>query len=340
MNYTVISDYSKIDKNQWQEFVSAHPEGNVFQTPGMYEVYRNSLNHEPLFVALLEKDEIIAFVLALIQKEYSGIIGRFTARSIIYGGPLFKEKDPKIVEPLLKEYLHRVKNSVIFTEIRNFSLQEDGLKNLYKKHGFIFQDHLNILLDLKTGTENLWKGVKASRRKGINKADKLGFVLKITDHLDSVDTFYELLTDLHKKIKIPYSDISLYKSFNEYLTPHLKWFILEYEGKPSLLLCAFHYNHILYTYAAGSRQDLDFVKLKPADWFYWEVIKWSAGHDIHVFDWMGAGKPDKEYGVRQFKLEFGGETVNLGRYLKIHNKLLFACGRYGLVLWKKFFASR
>ena len=32
----------------------------------------------------------------------------------------------------------------------------------------------------------------------------------------------------------------------------------------------------------------------------------------------GAGKPDKPYGVRDYKLKFGGQLVNWGRFEKVH----------------------
>jgi lipid II:glycine glycyltransferase (peptidoglycan interpeptide bridge formation enzyme) len=51
---------------------------------------------------------------------------------------------------------------------------------------------------------------------------------------------------------------------------------------------------------------------------------------------MGAGKPDDGgYGVRDFKLKFGGELVELGRYIHVCNRLLFAVGKYGVKIMKK-----
>jgi serine/alanine adding enzyme len=340
MSYTLISDFDKIDKSQWIGFISSHPDGNIFQTPEMFEVYRNSLKHEPVILALYENNEIQAIVLALIQKEYNGIIGRFTSRSTIYGGPLFRSNNPAIITALLEGYLKLVQSRVIFSEIRNFSVHDEETKKLFTRYGFTFENHLNILLDLKVGVDELWKGVASSRKKGIRKAGNQGFGVRVTNTLDSVEEFYDLLVELHKKIKVPFSDISLYRNFNKFLKGHMLWFILEYEGKPSYILCAFQYNKVLYTYSSGSRQDQDFLRMKPGDYFFWEVIKWAAENGIEVFDWMGAGKPDKEYGVRKFKLEYGGETINLGRYMKIHNQLLFTCGKYGLQMWKKFLAPR
>jgi lipid II:glycine glycyltransferase (peptidoglycan interpeptide bridge formation enzyme) len=43
-------------------------------------------------------------------------------------------------------------------------------------------------------------------------------------------------------------------------------------------------------------------------------------------DLMGAGRPDEQYGVRDFKAEFGGEMVEYGRYVYAHRSLMYKMG--------------
>jgi lipid II:glycine glycyltransferase (peptidoglycan interpeptide bridge formation enzyme) len=49
---------------------------------------------------------------------------------------------------------------------------------------------------------------------------------------------------------------------------------------------------------------------------------------------MGAGKPDELYGVRDFKMEFGGEQVEYGRFLYVRKSMLYAIGKLA-VKWLK-----
>jgi hypothetical protein len=42
----------------------------------------------------------------------------------------------------------------------------------------------------------------------------------------------------------------------------------------------------------------------------------------------------KEYGVREYKQEFGGELNEYGRFRKINNKFLFVVGGMGLRIKK------
>ena len=79
--------------------------GNIFQTPDMYGVYQNTKNYEPVFLAVVNNvDEIAGILLVVIQKEYSGVLGIFTARSIIHGGPLIKDDNLDVLDFILKEY--------------------------------------------------------------------------------------------------------------------------------------------------------------------------------------------------------------------------------------------
>lgn len=102
-DYSVINDVNNVDREKWAEFVFEHPHGNIFQTPEMYEVYENTKNYEPVFLAVVNnRDEIAGTLLAVIQKEYSGVLGNFSARSIIHGGPLIKDDDPGDVAEKIK----------------------------------------------------------------------------------------------------------------------------------------------------------------------------------------------------------------------------------------------
>jgi hypothetical protein len=49
---------------------------------------------------------------------------------------------------------------------------------------------------------------------------------------------------------------------------------------------------------------------------------------------MGAGKPDIPYGVRDFKMEFGGELVEHGRFLCVRKPLLYWIGELGVKILK------
>ena len=102
MSYKVITEYKNIDINKWSKFVENHPNGNVFQTPDMYEVYKNSKHWNPVVLVVEDGEKnIVGSLLAVIQKEHGGIVGKFSARSIIWGGPLINSNNFAILDILL-----------------------------------------------------------------------------------------------------------------------------------------------------------------------------------------------------------------------------------------------
>ena len=58
--------------------------------------------------------------------------------------------------------------------------------------------------------------------------------------------------------------------------------------------------------------------------------------NCHVYDFGGAGKPDEEYGVRDFKAKFGGNLVNFGRNVFVHNPMLLKLSRHGYEVYRRF----
>jgi lipid II:glycine glycyltransferase (peptidoglycan interpeptide bridge formation enzyme) len=64
-------------------------------------------------------------------------------------------------------------------------------------------------------------------------------------------------------------------------------------------------------------------------------MEWGHNNGYEKFDFGGAGKPDEEYGVRDYKLKFGGELVNWGRFQKVHKPFLMRVGKLGFKIWQK-----
>ncbi|MGK9369474.1 hypothetical protein ACSSWA_11290 [Melioribacter sp. Ez-97] len=55
----LVNSPDEVDKQTWSDFVLNHPYGNAFQTPEMYEAYRNTPNYEPIFVVAVDNQKIL-----------------------------------------------------------------------------------------------------------------------------------------------------------------------------------------------------------------------------------------------------------------------------------------
>jgi lipid II:glycine glycyltransferase (peptidoglycan interpeptide bridge formation enzyme) len=139
----------------------------------------------------------------------------------------------------------------------------------------------------------------------------------------------------YSKIKLPYPEINFFENLIRILpSQNVKIFSLKKEDRIIVCLVAFIYKDCLSAYYIGTDGDEEVLKMRPVDLFYWEVIKWGNENKCKTFDWMGAGKPNVSYGVRKFKLQFGGNVVSFGRFEKNHKPHLMQLAKAGLKLYK------
>ena len=67
------------------------------------------------------------------------------------------------------------------------------------------------------------------------------------------------------------------------------------------------------------------------------MIAWGSANSFHIFDFGGAGKPDKNYGVREFKRQFGGKLVNPGRNKKIYSPIKMKIAEKSFNIYRNIF---
>lgn len=333
MEPKITVDPAVVERSEWEDFVVHHPEGTVFHTPGMYEAFLGTRNWEPvLLLAINEAKKLSGVLLAVIQREPGLIIGRLSSRSVMFAGPV--ADDFPTIKVLLKKYMEVIRGRAIYTQVRNFNVPGEELKRIYSESGFVFEDHLNIRVDLSISGAEYWKGIKQNRKAGINKARKQGFTFRVTEDDKIIEPFYRLLESTYGRARLPFPDISFFRSLSAHLKSELKWFILERESKPGIILAAFVSKSTLYIFYPGIDQSAAFLQLRPVDLFYYEVMMWGMENGVTLLDWMGAGKPGKEYGVRYFKQQYGGELFNPGRFQAVHRPLMMLIGEMGVSILK------
>jgi serine/alanine adding enzyme len=333
MSRRIVTDDAAVDTDQWERFVFDHPLGNVFQTPRMLAAYAATRNYRPLVVACYDGESLSGILLALIQKEYRGILGSLSARSIVWGGPLIKDNNSEILNLIMDAYDRIVAPLAVYSQIRNIGEMEWAKSHLAAM-GYRYEDHLNIVVDLKKSEEDLWRAVHANRRNKINRAGKNGLKFSLLNDERSIMQTYSVLKVLYSRNRMPLPDISLFMNLfamDKKESP-LRLFATFHENEIAGILVALCYRERIYEWYVGGEER--FFDKYPNDLIPWEVFLWGKAHGYGLFDFGGAGKPDVPYGVRDFKLKFGGELVNLGRFQKIHKPSVMRIAKRGFGFWR------
>lgn len=330
MNVRVENNIININRNNWSDFVKNHPNGNIFQTPEIYELYSRSNLYEPITLfALNTQNNIIGVLVVVIQREYKGLLGRFTSRAIIWGSPLVYSAD--IAETLLSFYNKLVKRKAIYSQFRNIFPVENIIM-AFEKEGYRFQGHLNIIIDLKKGKEILWQEIHKNRKKEIRKGLDRGLIVKIEkiNVTEILSVLFQMLQKLYKKIGLPIPSFSFFQNAVSILEPlNLLFTFVAYVDKRIVgFRMVLAYGPLIYDWYAAS--DEDYLNYRINDILPWEIMCWGCNEGYKTFDFGGAGNPNKPYGVRDYKIRFGGELVNYGRFQKIHNYALYLIGLAGI----------
>ncbi len=334
MSFTIVTDISKIDTEKWYDFLLNHPYGNVFQNPFMFKVYADSLNHQPyVFVAFVD-DEIVGILLSFIQKQFKGPLSSLSARSVIWGGPIAKDNNPEILEPLLISHDKLVQKKSVYTQIRNL-YSTNFSKKLFSDHKYLFEEHLNIILDISQSEDELWKRINSKGRNKIRIAQRNNCTFKAKQDKETLLECYEMIKHVYKKAKLPLNDKEFFLNLLNYSDKHTQLKIFAAYHHEKLIACrlALLYNNYICDFYAGS--DKSFYTMHPNDFLLWEIFKWGKENTHHFFDFGGAGKPDIPYGVRDYKKKFGGEIVNFGRYEKIQSGFKYSIASKGFHLWQQ-----
>ena len=280
-------------------------------------------------------ERLVGLMVGYVTKEHSKIKQYFTRRAIIIGGPLLAED---ISNEALSMLLTSLKNLPslqggdggrlpIYIETRNFH-DYSKWKEVFEACGFSYQPHLNIQVAC-----NETHTMSEQRRRQVKKGISNGAIICEAESEQEILDWYKILHRLyHEKVHTPLFTEKFFLEF--YRKGFGKYLLVKYEDKVTggMMCPALEGKAIYEWYVCGL--DEGYRELYPSVMATYAAIEYAKENNIPLFDFMGAGKPDEPYGVRDFKMEFGGEVVEHGRFLCVRKPILYAIGKLG-VKWLK-----
>lgn len=328
MSIRTITNINQINQKDWENFVHHHPNGNPFQSPQFYNFLSRQADFEPLIISAWNDNILKGILLAYNQKKGNRLKGFFSKRTIVYGGPLLQDNQKDEVFNCLITELNKQSNS-IYTEFRNlFSL--DTFKNQFQLSGFQYNPHLNNIVSIPAAEEkDPIQILNSSKRRQVRKSLKSGAKIIVPRGKEDIKAFYDILKKLYKeKVKKPLPEWSFFEEF--YNREDLGKYLLIQQDENIIggIMCPIFKDTIYEWYIAGL--DGKIKNVYPSVLATYAPIEYAANNGLKYFDFMGAGKPGQDYGVREFKSKFGGKELENGRFVRINNKILYSIGRMGL----------
>lgn len=309
----------------------------------MYDVYKNTKNHEPIVLAIFnEAGDILAITNALVIQEIRGPLGIFTARSVIQGGPLWvDEKDGlKAVQLLMNSYDKIAQKKGLYTEIRMFS-EFPELNPIISNCGYVFEEHFNALINLTNiSIEDLWEKIKRDKKRGIKKGEQMGIVIEECTKKEDIRIVYELIKETYENARVPLADKTLFEAAFNILVPKKKAVFLfaNYKGERIATQVALMDQKTIYAWYTGAKRN--YLSFHPGDLLIWHLLKWGVENGYSVFDFGGGGTKEKNVNLREYKARFGTEFPEYGRYKKVYSPIKLKIAEIGFEVYKRILCSK
>ena len=330
---TRVLTYPDIDPQQWHALVDRSPYATWFQTPEAYEFYAaNPEEMTPFAVGIEENGHLAGVIVGYTTQEKNPIKQLFTARSIIIGGPLLDEhiSDEALSALLgavalasrLSPFASRLMKP-IYIESRNFH-DYSKWKTIFEQSGFAYQAHYDIHVHCEDNHT-----ISERRQRELKRAIKNGAIVCEAQSEQEVREWYQILHRLYReKVRTPLFSEEFFLQF--YRNGVGKYLLVKHDNKViGGMMCPVLDGKAIYEwYVCGL--DEEYRDLYPSVVATHAAIEYAKANGLPLFDFMGAGVPDQPYGVRDFKMEFGGELVEYGRFLCIRKPLLYKLGKWGV----------
>lgn len=261
----------------------------------------------------------------------TGLYERWTARTVVYGGPLLAEGSQRTREEVLQGLLsglqERVARRSLFSQFRNLCDVSD-YKEGFAKQGFRWHDRLNLLVDTSS-REKAWMGMSNSRRRQVKKSLAGGAKVVLHPTASQVDAFYDILHDLYaKKVRKPLPSRTFFQALlalSSPSAPACRIILVTYNGRVigGIVSPVLQGKAMYEWYVCGLDREYREKDVYPSVLATWAALEQASENGVPMFDFMGLGKPQEKYGVRDFKARFGGRWVNFGRFSRVNKRLPF-----------------
>ena len=173
------------------------------------------------------------------------------------------------------------------------------------------------------------------RQRELKRAVKNGAKIVGASSKQEIRDWYQILSQLYRqKVRTPLWSEAFFLQF--YRSGVGKYLLVKYQDKViGGMMCPILQGKAIYEwYVCGL--DEEYKDLYPSVVATHAAIEYAKTNALPLFDFMGAGKPNVPYGVRDFKMEFGGELIEHGRFLCLRKPLLYQIGKLGVKWLKKF----
>lgn len=301
-----------ISINKWEQLLNFSSVSSFFQTKACFDFYSKLNFLTPFLYGVTEDDKLVGLACGYLIAD-GGVVKRyFSRRAIIPGGLLLADyisKDALI--SLLDTLKMNLSAKAIYLEIRNYG-DYTPFKDGFEQQGFDYLSHLNIKVPF-SGVNSAFDQLNSTKQRQVRQTEKSGVVCSLSLEQEDILGFYQILKRTYKqKVKKPLFPVEFFLKVVK--QDFARFFVVKKDEQViGGILCVTNGQVLYEWFICGDEKSGKGIY--PSVIATWKAIEYAANNGFAYFDFMGAGKPDEHYGVRDFKVQFGGMVLEQGRFL-------------------------
>ena len=310
------------DKQQWDQFVQAHPEANFLQS-WQWGEFHLSRGKSVLRRGLFDNDQLIGVYVGEVETAKRG---RHIA---IAGGPIVDWQNQAAVQALVADMKQQGRQHYCaFVRVRpQLTYSEQSMK-LFKELGFrrapmYLSVELAVVLDLAKSEEELLKGMRQRLRRALRKAAKNDIQVETSTDPQRLREFYQIqLQTAGRHQFVAFSEDFLTKQFAAFAADGAAvLYTARYQGQIlAQNFMIFYGNEASYHYGVSTELG---TKLSGAPLLHMQAMRDARQRGIGRYNFWGIVDEDdtkhRFYGVSVFKRGFGVDEL---RYTPAHDLVL------------------
>jgi FemAB-related protein (PEP-CTERM system-associated) len=294
--------------DQWNLYIDNNPRASFYHKIEWKKVIEHTFAHECYYFIAKNKDGSTVGILPSTRLN-STFFGDFLVSMpyFNYGGPI---ADSYFIEEKLMEAAN--------TKAKELNVNHVEYRDDIKRDGYpVKTEKVNMLLELKSTTDELWNSFTPKLRAQIKRPQKEN-TETVIGNIEYLDDFYKVFARNMRDLGTPVYSKYFFKKILETFTENTHIIVVKMNNKPVSAAFLIGYKDNLEIPWASTIKDVNHLSINML--LYWEVLKFAVTKKYKYFDF---GRSSKDSGTYRFKKQWGAQPKQLywHYWLKNNNAL-------------------
>jgi peptidoglycan pentaglycine glycine transferase (the first glycine) len=304
-----ITEFTKKNKQKYNQFVEDHPLGNIHQLWEFGEFQITTQGRSKMWAIGLMDREIQSSAMVIKQDLPFNKCWLYCIR-----GPLINYNSVNETTQIF-DYIKKIakKENAIYLRFDPALEKESVIPKAKKAHAH-YQPESTLIISLQPSEEEILTQMKPKGRYNIKIAQKHGVKIRLSeDKKEDLQKFYKILKETTARDQFSGHPLSYYENMLEKLGPKkVKLWLAEYNNKIIAGVIATYFaDTVTYYFGASASQNRNIM---APYLLHWEIMKHAKKEGYEYYDMFGIAPENSPHhpwaGVTEFKLKFGGKRMN------------------------------